>query len=65
MSTDLPQDDHGHDENLLTNKRKRDRRPLKKKSIFEEYMPPEVAEAMKGIKHVRPEYSEEQLKQGQ
>ncbi|KMT66346.1 cytochrome c maturation protein CcmE [Catenovulum maritimum] len=31
----------------------------------EEYMPPEVAEAMKGIKHVRPEYTESQLNQGQ
>ncbi|MGO4998541.1 cytochrome c maturation protein CcmE [Oceanisphaera sp. W20_SRM_FM3] len=28
----------------------------------EEYMPPEVAEAMKGIEHVKPEYSQEQLK---
>lgn len=28
----------------------------------EEYMPPEVAEAMKGIEHVKPEYSPEQLK---
>ena len=28
----------------------------------EEYMPPEVAEAVKGIEHVKPEYSPEQLK---
>lgn len=28
----------------------------------EEYMPPEVAEALKGIEHVKPEYSQEQLK---
>ena len=27
----------------------------------EEYMPPEVAEALKGIEHVKPEYSPEQL----
>lgn len=29
----------------------------------EEYMPPEIAEAMKGIKHVKPEYTPEQLEQ--
>lgn len=27
----------------------------------EEYMPPEVAEALKGIEHIKPEYSPEQL----
>ncbi|WP_111976661.1 cytochrome c maturation protein CcmE [Algibacillus agarilyticus] len=27
----------------------------------EEYMPPEIAEAMKGIKHVKPEYTQQQL----
>ena len=28
----------------------------------EEYMPPEVAEALKGMEHFKPEYTEEQLK---
>jgi len=37
-----------HDESLTTNKRKRDRRPLKKKSILEEHMPPEMQEAFFG-----------------
>lgn len=31
----------------------------------EEYMPPELAEALKGIEHVKPEYSPEQLKGSQ
>ncbi|CAF4175320.1 unnamed protein product, partial [Rotaria sordida] len=46
--TDLIQDDNIHDETLSTNKRKRDRRPLKKKSVLEEYMPPEMQEAFFG-----------------
>jgi hypothetical protein len=46
--TDLPQDDNMHDESSSTNKRKRDRRPLKKKSVLEEHMPPEMQEAFFG-----------------
>ena len=44
---DLGQEDNMHDE-PSTNKRKRDRRPLKKKSILEEHMPPEMQEAFFG-----------------
>lgn len=47
-NTDMPQDDNMHDESTGTNKRKRDRRPLKKKSVLEEYMPPEMQEAFFG-----------------
>ena len=47
--TDLGQDDNVHDESTATNsKRKRDRRPLKKKSVLEEHMPPEMQEAFFG-----------------
>ena len=42
------QDDNMHDEPSGTNKRRRDRRPLKKKSILEEHMPPEMQEAFFG-----------------
>jgi hypothetical protein len=48
LNSDLIQDDNIHDESLSTNKRKRDRRPLKKKSILEEHMPPEMQEAFFG-----------------
>ena len=44
---DLGQEDNMHDE-PSTNKRKRDRRPLKKKSVLEEHMPPEMQEAFFG-----------------
>ena len=46
-TTDLGQDDNAHDESS-TIKRKRDRRPLKKKSVLEEHMPPEMQEAFFG-----------------
>ncbi len=42
------QDDNMHDDSSATNKRKRDRRPLKKKSVLEEHMPPEMQEAFFG-----------------
>ena len=46
---DLGQDDNMHDESSASNnKRKRDRRPLKKKSVLEEHMPPEMQEAFFG-----------------
>jgi hypothetical protein len=48
LNSDL-QDDNMHDETSATNKRKRDRRPLKKKSVLEEHMPPEMQEAFFGI----------------
>lgn len=48
LNTDIAQDDNMHDEPSATNKRKRDRRPLKKKSVLEEYMPPEMQEAFFG-----------------
>jgi len=48
LNSDLIQDDNIHDESLVTNKRKRDRRPLKKKSVLEEHMPPEMQEAFFG-----------------
>ncbi len=47
LSADV-QDDNMHDESGTTNKRKRDRRPLKKKSVLEEHMPPEMQEAFFG-----------------
>ena len=46
---DAGQDDSIHEETTGTNKRKRDRRPAKKKSILEEHMPPEMQEAFFGI----------------
>ncbi|CAF2074249.1 unnamed protein product [Rotaria magnacalcarata] len=48
LNNDPLQDDNLHDESSATNKRKRDRRPLKKKSVLEEYMPPDMQEAFFG-----------------
>lgn len=47
-TTDAGQDDMAHEEVPGTNKRKRDRRPLKKKNFLEEHMPPEMQEAFFG-----------------
>jgi len=47
-NADLP-DENLHDDTVPgTNKRKRDRRPVKKKSLLEEHMPPEMQEAFFG-----------------